>query len=85
MHAYASILKIIGSRDLSDKNFLSLFFVCYSISYVVTVLLEMHDCCIRVTALLEYFEWTLSKQHSRSKGVVFCASFLTMLAVGVNF
>ena len=31
----------------------------------------MRDCCIRVTALLEYFEWTLSKQHSRSKGVVF--------------
>ena len=28
----------------------------------------MHDCCIRVTALLEYLEWTLSKQHSRSKG-----------------
>ena len=28
----------------------------------------MHDCCIRVTALLEYFEWTLSKQHSRSQG-----------------
>jgi len=27
----------------------------------------MHDCCIRVTALLEYFEYTLSKQHSRSK------------------
>ena len=30
--------------------------------------LEIHDCCIIVTALLEYFEWTLSKQHSRSKG-----------------
>ena len=28
----------------------------------------MHDYCIRVNALLEYFEWTLSKQHSRSKG-----------------
>ena len=28
----------------------------------------MHNCCIKVTALLEYFEWTLSKQHSRSKG-----------------
>ena len=27
----------------------------------------MHHCCIRVTALLKYFEWTLSKQHSRSK------------------
>ena len=43
---------------------------CYSISYVVTALfrvLEMHD-FIRVTALLEYFEWTPSKQHSRSKG-----------------
>ena len=29
---------------------------------------RLHDCCIRVIALLEYFEWTLSKQHSRSKG-----------------
>ena len=28
----------------------------------------MHDCCIRVAALLEYFEWTLSKLHSRSVG-----------------
>ena len=28
----------------------------------------MHDCCIRVTTLLEYFEWTPSKQHSRSRG-----------------
>ena len=45
----------------------------------------MHDCCIRVTALLEYFEWTSSKQHSRAKGVVFLCFFLTMLAVGVNF
>jgi len=31
------------------------------------IVLEMHDCCIRVTALLEYFEYTPSKQHSRSK------------------
>ena len=28
----------------------------------------MLDCCIRMTALLEYFELTLSKQHIRSKG-----------------
>ena len=28
----------------------------------------MHDCYIRVTALLEYFEYTPSKQHSRSEG-----------------
>jgi len=36
----------------------------------------MHDCCIRVTALLEYFESTISKQNSRSraKGVVNHAS-----------
>jgi len=25
------------------------------------------DCSIRVIALLEYFDWTLNKQHSRSK------------------
>ena len=47
--------------------------------------LEMHNCCIRATALLEYFEWTLSKQHSRAKGVVFLCLFLAMLAVGVDF
>jgi len=45
----------------------------------------MHDCCIRVTALLEYFEETLSKQHSRAKGMVSLCLFLTMLAVGVDF
>jgi len=28
----------------------------------------MHDFYIIVTALLEYFKWTLSKQHNRSKG-----------------
>ena len=42
----------------------------------------MQDCCIRVTALLEYLEWTLRKQSNRAKGVVFCAYFLTMLVVG---
>ena len=47
----------------------------------------MHDCCIRVTTLLEYFE---RKQISntasqRAKGVIFCTSFLTMLVVGVDF
>ena len=45
----------------------------------------MHDCCIRVIALFEYFEWILSKQHNRSKGMVFCASLLSMLVVGVEF
>jgi len=35
----------------------------------------MHCYCIRVTALLEYFEWTLSKQHSRSKGKGLCLFF----------
>ena len=45
----------------------------------------MLDCCIKVTALLEYFELTTSKQHSRSKGMVFPYHFLTMLAVKVNF
>ena len=33
-----------------------------SIIYIVRELL------IRVTAVLEYFKWTPSKQHSRSKG-----------------
>ena len=35
----------------------------------------MHDCCIRVIALLEYLDWTLSKQHSKSKGMVFMCLF----------
>ena len=37
----------------------------------------MHDCCIKAMALLEYFEWTLSKHHSRSKSkdVVFLCLF----------
>jgi len=26
----------------------------------------MHDCCVRVTALLECFEWTLNKPHNRT-------------------
>ena len=30
----------------------------------------MHDCCIRVTALLECFEWTWNKPHNRTGGVV---------------
>ena len=48
--------------------------------------LEMHDCCIRVTAQLEYFEWTPSKQHSRSKGQGHgLYLFLNMLAVEVDF
>jgi len=49
--------------------------------------LEMHDCCVRVTALLEYFEQTLSKQHCRSKGQG-CMWFsvpLSILVVRVNF
>ena len=46
--------------------------------------LEMHDHCIRVTALLEYFEWTLSKPHSRSKGKG-CGFSVPLLEVGVNF
>jgi len=44
------------------------------------------DCCIRVIALLEYFEWILSKQHRRSKGkgCGFSMPFLSMLVVGVK-
>ena len=30
----------------------------------------MHDCCIRVTALLECFAWTLHKPHNRTGGLV---------------
>jgi len=45
----------------------------------------MQDCCVRVTVLLEYFEWTLSKQHNRAKGKVFLYLFLSMLKVGVDF
>ena len=29
----------------------------------------MHDCCIRVTAQLEYFKWTWNKLHNRTGGV----------------
>jgi len=43
------------------------------------------DCCTRVIALLEYFKWTLSKQHIRAKGVVFIYLLLSMLVVGVDF
>ena len=36
----------------------------------------MHDCCIRVNALLEYFEWTLSNTAGqRAKDVVFLCLF----------
>ena len=34
----------------------------------------MNDCCIGVTALLEYFEWTQS--NTRAKGVAFLYLFL---------
>jgi len=44
----------------------------------------MHDCCVRVTALLEYFEWTLHR-GSKGKGRGFSVPFLTMLVVGVDF
>ena len=39
-------------------------------------ILKMHDCYIRVTALLEYFLWNQSKQHSMAKGVGFLCFFL---------
>ena len=29
----------------------------------------MHDCCIRVSALLECFEWTWNKPQNRTGGV----------------
>ena len=29
----------------------------------------MYNCCIRVTALLECFEWTLNKPHNRTVGM----------------
>jgi len=29
----------------------------------------MYDCCIRVTALLECFRWTLNKPHNRTRGI----------------
>jgi len=38
----------------------------------------VHDCCIRVTALLEYFEWTVGPRMW-----FFCVSFLSMLVVWV--
>jgi len=49
--------------------------------------LEMCDCSIRVTALLEYFEWTQVNNTAgqKAKGTVFCVFFLTMLAIWVNF
>ena len=29
----------------------------------------MHDCCIRVTTLLQCFKWTLNKPHKRTGGM----------------
>ena len=29
----------------------------------------MPDCCIRVTALLECFEWTVNEPHNRAGGM----------------
>ena len=40
--------------------------------------LYKHDCCIRVTALLEYFEWTFNYTTCQW-GVVFPCLFLIML------
>ena len=39
----------------------------------------MDDCCIRVTALLEYFEWTSTTQHVR--GHDFSMSILLVLLI----
>jgi len=30
----------------------------------------MHDCCIRVTALLECFEWTFNKLHNMTSDII---------------
>ena len=38
----------------------------------------MHDCCIRVTALLEFFKCTCNKSHKRTGGVV--STMLSMLS-----
>ena len=46
----------------------------------------MHDCCIRVTALLEYCRLHVSNTAGqRAKDVVFLCLFLSMLVVVVDF
>ena len=43
------------------------------------MVLDMHDCCVRVTALLEYFEWTFNKPHNRTGGIA--STILSMPSV----
>jgi len=38
---------------------------------------DMHDCCIKVTALLEYFKWTLN--YTTYQGVCFFMHFFYIL------
>jgi len=41
----------------------------------------MYGCCIRVTALLECFEWTLNKLHNMTTGNDFSMPLLMMLSM----
>ena len=41
----------------------------------------MHNCGIRMTALLECFKWALNKPRSTTRGMVFPCFFLTMLSM----
>ena len=42
----------------------------------------MHDCCIRVTVVLEYFKWTLNKLHNRTGDMALTMPSIPL--VGVN-
>ena len=44
----------------------------------------MHVCCIRVTALLECFQWTLNKPHNRT-GAWLQPCAINAKQLGVNF
>ena len=46
-HTHSSVLSVAGSLQTTQAN--------------IKLYGNIYDCCIRLTALLEYFEWTLNK------------------------
>ena len=57
---------LLGSLLLFEIFNTLVCLVIFIIAYSYMVTRRMHDCCIRVTALLECFEWTLNKPQNRT-------------------
>ena len=49
----------------------------------MVAIIDKHDCCIRMTALLKCFEWTLNKPHNRTGDMVSTMLSMPVLQVSI--